>query len=221
MKLSFLSPILICSLAPFSWVYAQDNQGLPEVPEVISTRTKITCSSDIQENIKFTDGTSQTYSFKGKGSESIRTSWKVGSKEYRISEYKSFDEAGNVTSMGYVIAEYELSEANGLRTEKSSGTRVTQYLGNRYTMVEGKRSRILKATSTSEDVFVVDGSKITLVKSTYNGKPADVGIVTYETQDSPTQKTQRTVGLTGTRLNDDGSISDVIKDEVVCVLETL
>lgn len=25
----------------------------------------------------------------------------------------------------------------------------------------------------------------------------------------------------GTRLNDDGSISDVIKDEVVCVLETL
>lgn len=222
MKFSLFAGVLICSMSPFSLVYAQETQSSSATDKVEVSRTKITCSEDSQYSIKFTDGETHSYSVKAKVVESIRTTWKQGAREYRLSDSKSFDDKGDVATTLHAITEVESSEKNGLRTEKISVTQVIQYHGGRVRTVDGEPRTLVKHTQVMENVYAVDGNKSTFVKGTRDGKvDTELGSVTIETQDSPTQKTLKTIEQPGTRLDEQGNIIEVQKQEVICVHETL
>lgn len=196
------------------------SDALPTNPQIQVTKTKITCSVDMVEKIKSNSEGSQDLITKGQVSESLRTTWSDGAKEYRFSDYRSINNNGETISVGKTTATFS-SQTNYSRvTETTKSHTVVKYRDD--FQVEGGNLK----ERNYEDVSVylqLSANERILLSSVVDGKSVptrDLREIT--TQISDKKKSVLYVEATPyTHEPFEGYVVEVLKSEMTCEFEVV
>lgn len=196
------------------------SDALPTNPQIQVTKTKITCSVDMVEKIKSNSEGSQDLITKGQVSESLRTTWSDGAKEYRFSDYRSINNNGETFSVGKTTATFS-SQTNYSRvTETTKSHSVVKYRDD--FQVEGGNLK----ERNYEDVSVylqLSANERILLSSVVDGKSVptrDLREITTQINDK--KKSVLYVEATPyTHEPFEGYVVEVLKSEMTCEFEVV
>lgn len=179
---------LLLSVPAFAKINSGDVQATEPRDEsaaqaqVTTLKQKVTC--EVESVVKLIDENNsvlQEYVDKGLSQISLRTVWKEGDVEYRISDYTSYSQNGTkVVRQGRNLSRITRTQNNdGSITEKNEYTSVTLYVDELY-YSEG-RTKSNWISSVSEDTYKKVGNQLIYSKSLLNGKEQPItGVVTEE-----------------------------------------
>lgn len=193
--------------------------ALAQVQEVKETKTKITCVTNLIQNQIHENGTTFPYSINRKSSESIRTTWSDGRGEYRLSDYQSFGDNGEVFSVGRGTARFtSVNEGNKI-TETIQSHNIVRYRDD--FKVRGGNLKELKEDAVNVYYKINDNERV-LISTSVNGKSEptrDLREITTKLSDTVTSV--KYVESTPYVEEVEGMKIEVLKFERTCEFQTL